>query len=89
MKLLAHINPENVTDEIAANFSRRIAVRAVIFDRDGNVAMLAVTRDGYHKLPGGGVEEGEDLHEALARECLEEVGCTITSIKDAGYRFRN
>lgn len=84
MKNLITINLENVPDEVATTFKTRTAARAVILDNEGNIAMLAVTRDGYHKLPGGGVDEGEDLATALARECLEEVGCEIEILAEIG-----
>ncbi len=70
-------NPENVPAAEAAGYTTREAVRAVVFDAEGKVALLHVTKFGYHKLPGGGIEKGESKEEALKRECLEEIGCNI------------
>ena len=50
----------------------RCASRAVVFDKDNNVALLDATLKNYHKLPGGGIEENEDFTQALKRECKEE-----------------
>ncbi|MBM6401899.1 NUDIX domain-containing protein [Phycicoccus sonneratiae] len=33
--------------------------------------------DGYHRLIGGGVEDGESHHDAIVREVDEELGATI------------
>jgi ADP-ribose pyrophosphatase YjhB (NUDIX family) len=85
MKWLALINPLNVTEKEAATYSLRNAVRAVVFDENDRIALLHVTRDGYHKLPGGGVESGEDKETALRRECREEIGCDIEVLGEIGY----
>lgn len=55
----------------------REAARAIVFDTEGRIAILNVTKHGYHKLPGGGIEDGEDIALALRREILEEVGCEV------------
>lgn len=67
-----------------SNFKKREAARAVVFDKDKNIALLNVTKKNYHKLAGGGMEEGEDVEMALRREILEELGCNIENIRELG-----
>lgn len=62
----------------------RKAARAVVFDNENKIAILKVTNHNYHKLPGGGVEKGEDLAEALEREAMEEIGCKIVVAGEIG-----
>jgi 8-oxo-dGTP pyrophosphatase MutT (NUDIX family) len=57
-----------------------------------NNKILAIKRikkdEVYYVFPGGGVEEGEELEEALKRECREELGVEIKIIKNfASERF--
>lgn len=52
----------------------RKAARGIV-SHNGKIALLHVTKYNYHKLPGGGVEEGEMYEEAFKREVLEETGC--------------
>lgn len=85
MKLLKIINPENVSEEEVKDYRTREAGRAVVFDSDGKVALLHVLNENYYKLPGGGIEEGEDKMTALYRECQEEIGCDVEIINEIGF----
>lgn len=72
-------------------YLERGASRAVVFDLDNNVALLHSTKSHYHKLPGGGLEKGESVEDALRRELLEEIGCNIKNIRELGIieEYRN
>lgn len=84
MRLLKKFNPEKVSLAVQATYYQRRAVRAVIFDEVGKIALLEVVKEHYHKLPGGGVEGSETDLEALQRECFEEAGCRIRVIGEVG-----
>jgi len=56
-------------------FSRE-AVRAVII-KNKKIALLKSKIYGFYKFPGGGVEKGESLYNALIRETYEETGLAI------------
>lgn len=60
--------------ETWVSFEDRTAARALLMDNDGRIALMHVTNKGYHKLPGGGVDEGETIEAALLRELKEEAG---------------
>jgi 8-oxo-dGTP diphosphatase len=66
----------------------QLAVSAAIF-RDGKVLLVRRARSpakGFYSLPGGRVEFGESLHQALAREIDEETGLRIEIAGLAGWR---
>jgi 8-oxo-dGTP pyrophosphatase MutT (NUDIX family) len=55
-----------------------LGVRALIIDEEGRVFLVKHSYvSGWH-LPGGGVEPGETLRQALAREILEEGNIELT-----------
>jgi ADP-ribose pyrophosphatase YjhB (NUDIX family) len=66
----------------------QLAVSAAIF-RDGKVLLVRRARSpgkGFYSLPGGRVEFGESLHQAIAREVDEETGLKIDIVGLAGWR---
>ena len=72
---------------------KRVSVRAVIFDGDNIITMFRSkkkddgTRKEYYVIPGGGVEEGESLEEALIREIKEELGIDIEIVKSIQHFY--
>lgn len=65
-----------------------LAVSAAIM-RDGKVLIVrraAGLATGIYTLPGGVVEAGETLTEAVIREVQEETGLSIEPVTLAGYR---
>jgi len=77
MKDLGLIDLNQLAPSEITILKQRTAARAVVFDANNQVALLHVGKNGYYKLPGGGIEPGENPKEALVRECMEELGCTI------------
>ncbi|MEO1039996.1 MAG: NUDIX domain-containing protein [Pseudomonadota bacterium] len=51
-----------------------LGVRAIIEDEQGRVCLVRHTYKQGLFLPGGGVERGESIPQALCKECREEVG---------------
>jgi 8-oxo-dGTP diphosphatase len=65
-----------------------LAVSAAIF-REGRVLIVRRGRPpahGLYTLPGGGVELGETLEEAIIREVREETGLEIAPLELVGFR---
>ena len=56
------------------NTHYRVSAKAVIVRDDGLVLCVKEGGDNYWNLPGGGIDFGENLQEALSRELHEEVG---------------
>ena len=66
----------NFVDELALNQHQRIlrpATRAIV-TKGQNILLLHTERYRDYSLPGGGVDHGESLQQALIRELTEETG---------------
>ncbi|BEI26017.1 NUDIX domain-containing protein [Vibrio fluvialis] len=63
---------------------QRKAARAIVLDGE-DILMLYTERYHDYTLPGGGVDEGEDILQGMVRELEEETGAqNIHSIKPFG-----
>lgn len=87
-KIILTLDEREITSIVNANdrnsYYFRRAVRAVLSDKNGQIALMYAKQGDYYKLPGGGVDEGEDLAAALSRELLEETGSRATVTKELG-----
>ena len=62
----------------------RKGARGIIINSDGKIAVFNKASKNEYKLPGGGIDEGENPEEAFKREALEETGCEIEIINSLG-----
>lgn len=87
MKHLANITHTTLglpEKPLTKSHKKRRAARAIILNDKNEVALIYTHKHGHHKLPGGGLEDGEDWQDAVKREAIEEAGCTIEIIKPIG-----
>jgi len=60
--------------------------RAIIL-KDGKVAFIKDLSNGKITVPGGGVDDGEKIEEAVSREALEETNIVVKPIMPVGKEF--
>ncbi|MEK4398367.1 NUDIX hydrolase [Bacillus sp. FSL K6-2860] len=63
-------------------------VSAIIYDEEENMLMVKNVK-GYWELPGGTVEKGEHLQQAVVREVKEETGyvCKVNELHSVREAF--
>lgn len=91
MKLLKRITDKEILGTDGLSTAKpRLTARAILKHGDQFAVMYAQKFDLY-SLPGGGVEDGEDILDALKREVevMEETGCSCDSIQELGYVEEN
>lgn len=86
MKILKTISDKDVgfDNPVPKVYKERTAVRIILLNNLNEVALLHSKKYFFHKIGGGGVEEGEDMLMALKRETKEELGCKLTNSKEFG-----
>lgn len=90
MDLICELNDKIVfgTEGLSRKAPRRTA-RAIVQRGDGLYAVMYSDKFNLYSLPGGGIEDGEDVLTALRREVFEETGCTCDVIDELGIVTEN
>lgn len=66
---------------------RKLGAHAVIVDDQGRVLLLRSRYADAWMLPGGGLEPGEHVDEAVRRECREELGVDVSIQRLTGFYY--
>jgi 8-oxo-dGTP diphosphatase len=75
---------------MAFNDTFRISSHGVVFNALGQVLLLKATYGNCAwGLPGGALEPGETIHQALLRECYEELGVNVEIDYLSGVYFHS
>ena len=62
----------------------RYGARGIIENENGEIAVFNKQVKNEYKLPGGGIDTGEDPISAFKREAIEETGCEIENVEMIG-----
>jgi len=83
MRLLKTAIHPDAYSQSSSKFYRK-ATRAIVLNGD-NILMLYTKRYNDYTLPGGGIDDGEDIVDGLIRELKEETGAkNVTNIQPFG-----
>ena len=90
MKLICELNDKLILGRDGmSDKAPRLTARAIVRNQDGLYAVMYSDKFKLHSLPGGGVEDGEDVLTALHREVYEETGCICDKIEELGIVAEN
>ncbi len=75
---------ETLMNNLSNDQIEKVVVGAIIMNDGGQILLLRRSAGdfmgGLVELPSGGVDQGEDIFDALTREITEETGLTVTSV---------
>lgn len=85
---------QSALDSCAKDHIKHLCTGIIVYKDNKVLLVRRVPEDflgGYYELAGGSVEPNETILMGLHRECLEELGVSITKIKDIlnGFDFIN
>lgn len=90
MKLICELNDKMILGQGGrSNKAPRLTARAIVKNQEGLYAVMYADKFKLHSLPGGGVEDGEDVLTALRREVYEETGCVCDEVRELGIVAEN
>lgn len=90
MKIIGALNDKIILGKDGLSTQApRLTARAILKNQDDLYAVMYSAKFNLYSLPGGGVEEGEDILTALHREIYEEVGCSCDEIQELGIITEN
>ena len=90
MKQICELNDRIILGQDGlSSMAPRLTARAIVKNQDGLYAVMYADKFKLHSLPGGGVEDGEDVLTALRREAYEETGCVCDEIQELGIVAEN
>ena len=86
INLFAQIKDEDIGEKSKKvdKYRQRYGARGIVIKEDGNIAIFNKALKNEFKLPGGGIDEGEETAEAFKREVFEETGCKIKIVDFLG-----
>jgi 8-oxo-dGTP pyrophosphatase MutT (NUDIX family) len=79
------------TTDRRTDYLYRVSLKCLVRNANGQVLVVKETGRDWWDLPGGGMDHGENLHTAIAREMHEEVNMqgdftyTIIFAEDPGF----
>ena len=69
MKLITYLSDQDFNQTLPTpnriGYKVRIAGRAILTNGKNEVVLMWVSKYSIYKLPGGGIEDHEDIHEGL------------------------
>lgn len=86
INLIGQIKDEDIGEKSkkVEKYRQRYGARGIVIREDGKIAVFNKSLKNEFKLPGGGIDEGEETAEAFKREVFEETGCKIEIIDFLG-----